>query len=162
MGQSMTDIRAAYRATFVRRWHSNPDASDLHDELGAHQGRVALLCLTLWPDAHALPRAALMHDIGESGLGDVSGDAKRQYPDLAAMLLRIEGERLAAMKLPAVSLSDMEQRRLYLADLLDAYLFIRHRRPRLLSGDGWPEALHVIRATAWACGVGAQVEGLLK
>jgi len=158
----MTDILAAYRATFVRRWHSNPDASDLHDEVGAHQGRVALLCLALWPDHHALPRAALMHDLGESGLGDVCGLAKRQYPDLAAIMHRIEGERMAAMKLPAVSLSEMEKRRVNLADMLDAYLFIRHRRPRLLSGDGWPETLDVIRATAWACGVGTQVEGLLK
>ena len=157
----MTDINAAWRSLAVARFHSNPDAAHLGDSNAAHTGRVALLALCLWPTAHAVYRAAILHDCGEAATGDVSGEVKRCNPDLAAILDRIEGEARAAMDLPAVSLDERDAKKLHLADKLDAYLFIRHRAPHMLAGGGWPDDRAAIVALAWQTGVGAVVEGLL-
>jgi len=158
----MIDIHAAWRSLAVARFHSNPDAAHLGDTNAAHTGRVALLALCLWPTAHAVYRAAVLHDIGEAATGDVSAEVKRLNPDLAAILNRIEGEARAAMDLPAVSLDARDAKKLHLADRLDAYLFIRHRAPHLMAGDGWQMSRAAIREMAWQTGVGAVVEGLLR
>ena len=38
----MTDLLRTWRATFTRRWHSNPDLCQTHDPVGAHSARAAL------------------------------------------------------------------------------------------------------------------------
>ena len=157
----MTDINAAYRATFTRRWHSNPDMADQNDEVGAHQGRVALLALCLWPTAHAVHRAAILHDLGEAAVGDMNGEAKRRDPGLASCLARLEADAMTAMALPKVALMDGEQRMLKLADKLDAYLFVRHRRPHLLAHPDWAVAKADIMSMAWQTSVGPQVMEIL-
>ena len=159
----MTDIITAWQATFARRWHSNPFMADLVDNLGEHQGRTALLALCLWPSAHAVHRAAIVHDLGEPyAAGDVSGEVKGRNPDLTAIINRLESDAMAAMGLPESPLEFGEARMLKLADALDAYLFVHHQRPHLLNGNGWPKQKAVMIEMAWSLGVGAQVEGMLK
>ena len=63
----MTDIQSQFRASFVRRWHTNTDLAQTVDTLAGHGGRVARIILKLWPDAStALLHWALVHDDGES------------------------------------------------------------------------------------------------
>jgi len=63
-------LNAQFRASFVRRWHTNPDLAHTVDTLAGHGGRVARIILKLWPDASpALLKWALVHDDGESVVG---------------------------------------------------------------------------------------------
>ena len=47
----MNPTLRAWLASATRRWHTNPDLCDTHDPVAAHQGRVALLLLSIYPDA---------------------------------------------------------------------------------------------------------------
>ena len=70
-------LNTQFRASFVRRWHTNPDLAQTVDTLAGHGGRVARIILKLWPDASAaLLQWALVHDDGESVVGDVPAPAK--------------------------------------------------------------------------------------
>ena len=70
-------LNTQFRASFVRRWHTNPDLAQTVDTLAGHGGRVARIILNLWPDASkALLQWALVHDDGESVVGDVPAPAK--------------------------------------------------------------------------------------
>ena len=40
-----------WRATFLRRWHRNPELAHTADTLAGHQGRVALIIDHYWPNA---------------------------------------------------------------------------------------------------------------
>jgi hypothetical protein len=76
------------------------------------------------------------HDAGEHAVGDMP--YTRKSPEFAAVLDAAEAEVLADMGLD-FGLTATEIRRLKLVDRLDAYLFAKHRRPGVLTGDGWPE-----------------------
>lgn len=131
------DTLTAWRAGFVRRWHSNPDMSDLHDENAAHQGRCAILALKLFPScSYELLRACVTHDAAEWFVGDIA--YTRRDREFAVALDKAEASALRDMGL-WYSLDSGDQRRLKFVDRLDAYLFALHRRPNVLTGDGWPE-----------------------
>ncbi len=60
-------LNTQFRASFVRRWHTNPDLAQTVDTLAGHGGRVARIIIKLWPDSSvALLHWALVHDDGES------------------------------------------------------------------------------------------------
>ena len=66
----------AWLAGFTRRWHSNPDLCATSDAVAGHSGRVGVLAHLLFPDSSkSLIVAALLHDLGESGVGDVAAPA---------------------------------------------------------------------------------------
>lgn len=150
-------IMDTWRATFVRRWHSNPDMCHHTDMIGGHSERVALLLLGFWPDSSRdLIRAALMHDLHESVLGDPppAGKARLRgaYETEAALVDAQNGW--------AVDLSPEEAARLQFADRLDAYLFARERGG---TGIGWSTALTWLDYAAERMGIADRVkaEGLL-
>lgn len=125
-------MNAQFRASFTRRWHTNPDLAQTVDTLAGHGGRVARIILKLWPDSNmALLQWALVHDDGESVTGDIPFPAK--VGDSEA-----EREALASIwpDLPPLSVGD--QLRLIFADRLDAYMWAKHHAPHALDGDGWP------------------------
>lgn len=155
----MRDPLTAWRAMFVRRWHANPDLSDLHDEVGAHSGRCAMLMLKLFPAAPAdLLAACIAHDAAEWVVGDLPYSRRDQ--DFASALDAAEARALADMGLiPPMTLR--ERAMLKLVDRLDAYLFVRHRRPGVLAGDGWPEQREWLIASARDLDVGAAVAAML-
>lgn len=133
----MNDLMTAWRSCFVRRWHSNPDMSDLHDENGAHQGRCAMLAIKLFPDcSRDLLVACVTHDAAEWFVGDLPYTRRDQ--SFAAALDEAEARAIEGMGLGLV-LTAEDKRRLKFVDRLDAYLFAAHRRPHVLVGDGWPE-----------------------
>lgn len=138
----------AWLATFTRRWHANPDMCHTFDPVASHSARMGILALKLWPDSsRELLVACLCHDLGEHMTGDVAWPAK-QDPDLGAALDRIEEASLKAMGL-YYALGPRDQNRLKYLDRLDAYLWVQHNCPHILSRDGWPEALRWLEA-AWA------------
>ena len=129
----------AWRATFTRRWHANPDLCHTVDPVGYHSGRMGVLALQCFraTASRELLVACLCHDLGESKVGDVAWPAKRD-PILSDALDRLEAKALADMGM-AYELSALDYRRLKYLDRLDAYLWAQHHAPQILDGDGWPE-----------------------
>jgi HD domain len=137
----------AWLATFVRRWHVNPDLCHTVDPIGGHSARMAILALHFWPDcSRDLLVACLCHDLGESVTGDVPWGAKADN-DLADCLAVIEGKALRKMGM-AFSVNERDHRRLKYLDRLDAYLWAKHHAPHVLSRDDWRESLAWLQAEA--------------
>lgn len=153
------DILAAWQAGFTMRFHAHAHLSKSGDLVAAHSARVALLCDLLFPDASkALIVAAVKHDLGEMGVGDVAGPAKRDDPVLRAAIDRAEAARLAAIGVAIPALTDFEAGALKLCDRLDAWLFAMHEKPwlRRVTSDDY------IRHCAACSGVGELVGALLR
>lgn len=129
----------AWLATFVRRWHANPDLCHTVDPIGAHSGRMAVLALHLFGDtaSRELLVGCLCHDLGEYRTGDVAQPAKRD-PELRDALNRIERNAIVAMGM-AYTLNEIDAKRLKYLDRLDAYLWALHHAPQIIDGKGWPE-----------------------
>jgi hypothetical protein len=131
----------AWLATFVRRWHTNPDLCHTVDPIGAHSGRMAVLALHFWPDARReLLVACLCHDLGERVTGDAPYEVKRSCPELAGILDVLEIRALRDMGM-RYELTMTDYRRLKYLDRLDAYFWARHHAPHVLAQDDWRESL---------------------
>jgi 5'-deoxynucleotidase len=142
----------AFRAGFVRRWHTNPELAHTNDRIDGHAGRVARIILMLHPKPSvALIRAALIHDDGESVVGDVSAPSKDKYPVIADALE--EMEYIARCSIWGHCEEFHEHKWLKFADRLDAYMWAQHHAPHVMGGDGWPEARSWLEAQAIALGV---------
>ncbi len=135
--QSKDRLRNMWRATFLRRWHRNPDLSHTTDTLAGHQGRVAIIINHHWPNVRKeLIVAALHHDMQESRVGDMCGQAKRDFPELAKHLARVEAETAEAMNLPN-DISEDERQMLKYADKLDALFWAEHHAPQIMDTPDW-------------------------
>ena len=143
------NLEAAFRAGFVRRWHTNPDLAHTCDRVDAHSARVARIILALHPDpSAALLRAALTHDDGESEIGDLKGPAKEADSALADALRQTEEQAAREIWGTMPRLEGNDARWLHFADRLDAYMWAAHHAPHALGSDGWPQALLAIVAMA--------------
>lgn len=142
------NLQAAWEATFTRRWHRNPHLAVTYDPIGGHQGRVAFLALMLFPTAHAVHRAAILHDMGEALVGDMDGQIKEDNPDLKDILDRLEDKAMVSMGIPPVSLDAIEADMLRLCDKLDGYLWAQHHRPDLMWREDWQRARERINQLA--------------
>jgi hypothetical protein len=158
----MTPLHHAWRAGLVRRWHANPDMADTQDTVHRHQGGVASLAMLLWPTAHGVHRAAIIHDLGEVAVGDIPGPIKEQNPDFAEIASRLEAEARKAMGVPDVDLSSWDKWALELVDRLDAYLWTHAKNPQLLDRPDWQEARKAIGNLAWKTGAQAEVAALFR
>ena len=159
----MSKTLRAWRASHVRRWHSNPDLCDTNDTDAAHQGRVALLVLSLFPDAsRTLLCHAITHDQGEVGPGDVSYEAKRRIPTLAEIAAEEEAREIRAQGLKFPDLTEKEKRVLKLCDHLDAWLWMMRHARHLAKRDDWKtQRIHMLAEAAWM-GVQPEVIALLN
>lgn len=153
----------AWQAGFVRRWHTNFDLCDTSDCDAGHQGRVAVLVLSLFPAAsRELLIHAVTHDQGEVAPGDVSYDAKRANPALAAMAGEMEAAEIARQGLPQPALSPADRQALKLCDWLDAWLWmIRHRHCLAMRAD-WAAQFSATLEMAEALGVKDRVLAMAK
>jgi hypothetical protein len=134
----MNPALRAWLASFTRRWHTNPDLCDTHDPVAGHQGRVALLLLSIYPEAsRTLLAHAITHDQGEAGSCDCSYDAKKANPQLAGLLHRLEGDEIAAQGFNLPNLSAREEKVLKLCDWLDSYLWMLKHAPKLRARKDW-------------------------
>lgn len=139
----MTSLQAIFNAGRVRRWHKNPALSWTDDYLDGHQGRVARILLALHPKpSAALLAAALTHDDGEAGPGDMACDDKRANPVLAGLIGDLEHAKYVELwQSPPVAdaLPEADQAWLKFADSLDAYMWASHKAPGETGRNGWPE-----------------------
>ena len=150
-------LHAAFRAGFIRRWHSNPDLAHIADRIDGHSGRVARIIAMLHPAPSVeLLRAALSHDDGEELTGDVSAEFKRQRSDIATALHYAEKDHRLLVWGDDPHLSDEDKRWLRFADRLDAYMWAAHHAPHVMLGDGWPEYGVRLRRAADDLGVDLQ------
>ncbi len=132
----------AWLATFVRRWHTNPDLCHTVDPIGWHSSRMAILALQIWPDcSRDLLVACLCHDLGESVTGDVPFGEKNAFHTAREM------QALHQMGL-GVPVIDDDARRLKYLDRLDAYLWAKHHAPHVLIRQDWRDALTWLQAEA--------------
>lgn len=151
-----------FRAGFVRRWHTNPDLAHTCDRIDGHSGRVARIILALHPDPSvALLRAALIHDDGESVVGDIPSSAKTDNWGLELKDLEDNARDCLWLGMPFISdFGETDARWLKFADRLDAYMWAAHHAPHVLGGDGWPEAREWLCRAADQLNVTAEFDGL--
>lgn len=154
------DLLKIFRAGFVHRWHTNPDLAHTNDRIDGHSARVARIILALHPDPSVdLLRAALIHDDGESVVGDIPAPFKNSMGGH-----HVSAEAEAALDLWGgrdVSVSADDRRWLKFADRLDAYMWAAHHAPYVLTGDGWPEARRDLRAMAEYLGAEAGMDAII-
>lgn len=142
---------------FVRRWHSNPDMAHTAQTNAQHQWGCAILALKLWPDDHALLIATITHDVGEVGIGDVSGLEKSKNPSLKRAIDASESSNFERLGLPQPEKTD----RLKLVDMLEAYMWADRHAPHILNSDGWPEMKEYIFWLAERLRVSGCVSGII-
>ena len=142
----------------VNRWHANksPKLRDSGDTTDKHSLRMIKLLVALFPDLYydqSLVLAIALHDVGESQLGDVSGKAKQEHPQLAAALGQAEAENRAAMGLRMPKLSETEWRILHFLDRLDALMWCKIHDPEQLRDPDWQECIEWLAQQADLLGV---------
>lgn len=159
----MSKTLRAWRASTVRRWHTNPDLVDTNDTDAGHQGRVALLVLSLFPDAsRTLLCHAITHDQGEVAVGDIPYDAKRKEPDLAALAAKAEVDEIRAQGFVFATLPDRDRRILKLCDHLDAWLWMMRHARHLAKRADWQAQQKMFVAEAISLGAGLGVRALVS
>lgn len=142
----------------VNRWHANksPKLRDSGDTTDKHSLRMIKLLIALAPNlliSDRLFRAIALHDVGESQLGDVSGKAKKEHPQLAAALDQAEWENRAAMGLTMPKLNETECRILIFLDRLDAVMWTKIHDPDQLRDQDWQECIEWLAQQADLLGV---------
>jgi len=120
----MPNLRTIFEAMRLPRWHCNPHLAQTHDTLDGHSARVARIILALHPDPSLdLIRMALIHDDGESVVGDVPAPIK---PKLHPAFERMETDAREDIWGPDPLLDRDEVAWLKFSDKLDAYQWARH------------------------------------
>ena len=142
----------------VNRWHANksPRLRSSGDSTDQHSLRMIKLLIALAPDlliSDRLFRAIALHDVGESQLGDVSGPAKQERPELVAALDQAEWENRVAMGLRMPKLNETEWRILHFLDRLDAVMWCNIHDPDQLRDQDWQECIEWLAEQADALGV---------
>lgn len=152
----------AWRASFTRRWHQNYDLCDTLDYDAGHQGRVALLILSLNPDAsRALLAWAIVHDQGEALAGDVSCVIKQADPELADRHKALEDREISNQGFRLPGLTHRESGLLKLCDRLDGWLWMMRHKRSLYARADWQRALAGIEQLAHAAGLYEEVMELV-
>lgn len=149
------NIHEVWRSGLVRRWHSNPDMASTGQTNAQHQWGCAVLAAHLFPEDNQVLRAAILHDVAEVNIGDVSGLAKYQNAELKAAIDDAE-ERNAS----DLGVSYVSSNKLKLIDMLDAYLWVKHHNPKILQGYGWPDQIE--RMLSLALFFDVSIEDLMK
>lgn len=154
----------SWLATFVRRWHNNPALAETVDPIGGHSARMAILALQFDPAcSRELLVACLIHDLGEIGVGDMSGPVKRNNPILKAALDAAEAAELFVNQdLQMPTLSPEDQHKLKLFDKLDGYLWVQKHAPDQLKRKDWELVLARLQAAAMKVGYHRNLDILIK
>ena len=150
---------STWAAGHVNRWHTNDSHAlrNSHDSNHQHSARVALLIMHLFPDADIqLIKAAPHHDLPEKKTGDMSGETKREIPELANILETAEADWHFANG--TVITKDP---RLKLCDSIDAILWAWSVDPALMARDDWQRHIQQVLTSAGALGVRDQVKEIL-
>ena len=139
----------------VNRWAANksPKLRDSGDTTDKHSLRMIKLLIALFGNQfgkriRTTMHAIALHDVGESQLGDVSGKAKQEHPQLAAALHQAEAENRAAMGLRMPKLNETEWRVLHFLHRLDALMWCKIHDPEQLCDADWQGCIEWLGAQA--------------
>ena len=158
----MNHVTRMWRGSFTRRWHQNFELCDTVDYVSGHQARVALLMLALKPDVSGdAITAALIHDQGEVGSGDMSYMCKKEHPILGEVLAVLEREERVKQHLPSVEMDLDEYRLLQFCDRLDSWLWMMRHKRELYARRDWQEMLSAMRETAEALDLTEKLEAII-
>lgn len=164
----MIDLDLIFASGRVRRWHTNVDLSHTDDFNDAHQGRVARIILALHPfPSYALVIAALTHDDGERGPGDLSSDTKRKNPELRAIVKAEERKTHSETWQGSVVkrtkiLTEKETEWLKFADKLDAFMWARHKCVKVLNQSDWIDNANYLMEFAEQNGIAEQLRKIVR
>lgn len=142
-------------AGFTQRWHIHPNLAETNDRVDGHSNRVAVLVLKFMPDAPVeLLRAAVLHDLGEAMVGDISYPVKMANPDILETTEKLEKFALEEMGFKYPDLDPGLVKILNLADRVDAYLWALHHKPHVVASNGkWRAHRDKILAQAMELGL---------
>lgn len=154
-------LKNKWRATFTRRWHSNPDLAHTVDPVGGHSCRVAIIIDHIWPNCRKeVIMAAITHDLAETLTGDIPQPAKAKSQTLSDELTSLEHFWNYNNGI-IYDLSEGEWLKVKIADRLDAWMWADHHAPYILEQDDWQECIQWVRETLKEMGKLEKVEGLL-
>lgn len=140
MKNVITAIEFAFKGGRTKRYHTADTLTE--QSVGEHSFGVAVFCIALCAaegkhPSNNLLMSAIMHDLAEHRVGDISSPIKRRNPALTQQLRTAEMEEYAegldAFIAPAgalpYALTEKEAQTLKIADYLDGLMFcIRERR----------------------------------
>lgn len=161
MTKQARDITEILRGGYCTRWHANPDLAHIRETLAEHHARVAQIILALHPaPSLKLIDAALHHDAGEPGIGDLTGPAKKQNPALAFALDCAEEAAREALGCNII-LEAEDRLWLKMADSLAALVHVGHVNPNIHYSDDWVDHRIETVRQAETLGCGEQVANML-
>ncbi|AHJ10538.1 hypothetical protein Spp001_30 [Shewanella phage Spp001] len=136
------DVLATLRSGGVERYHAQPDVPA--QSTAEHMWGVAILMLKFYGRdlSTKLLAAALTHDCGEVGIGDVPSPTKRASPEVKATFDRLEEEMLIKLGVNWVgTLSEEETIALKICDVLEGlhYVTRKLRVPNMRVAKAWAE-----------------------
>ncbi|MGI4214935.1 HD domain-containing protein, partial [Klebsiella pneumoniae] len=114
------NIQAALRSGGVQRYHAQPDIPP--QSTAEHMWGVAMLVMMFYPTASVtLLKAALSHDCGEVGLGDMPSPTKQAAPGVRQILKDMELDNMSSLGLEPWEehLSETEKAALKICDVLE-------------------------------------------
>lgn len=158
MKQNYNQIIDQWRGN-VARWHSSPiwQLRESGDTTQAHAKRCASLYLAMWPDCSAQELAAVIaHDDGESSVGDIPYNAKKQFPELRSSSDLAEAKRLCDFGLHLFP----NKQRLAAVDGLDALMWVKDRAPHIIDQIDFVDHAISVLDLAIKNGVGDKVRSI--
>lgn len=121
------------------RWHTHPELAHTGDTVAGHQGRVAAMYAAAFPDDKDGIIACILHDIGEAYVADVPSRVKKKSPELREILHKMEAEAIADLGIIFPQLTELQAKRVYFFDQLDALIWAYTKAPWLAKEDSWQE-----------------------
>ena len=135
----MVNLLKVNRACFTMRWHTHPDLAHTGDSVAGHQGRVAAMYAAAFPEDKDGIIACVLHDIGEAYVADVPSRVKKKSPQLREILHDLEAQAIAELGIIFPKLTELQAKRVYFFDQLDALLWAYTRCPWLSERESWQE-----------------------
>ncbi|ARM70555.1 hypothetical protein HOR75_gp29 [Shewanella phage SppYZU05] len=136
------DVLAALRSGGVERYHAQPDVPA--QSTAEHMWGVAILMMKFYGRdlSTKLLAAALTHDCGEVGIGDVPSPTKRASPEVKETFDRLEEEMLIQLGVNWVgTLSEEETIALKICDVLEGLHYVTRKLhvPNMRVAKAWAE-----------------------
>lgn len=109
--------------------------------IASHSWQLARILLTIAPDQPRLLQYAIVHDMGEIATGDIPYPVKRNNPDLATVINRLEDDALHRLGETfktnfRMELTDDEKWTFKLVELIEMF---EHGREEQILGNGFME-----------------------
>lgn len=125
----------ALRSGGTVRYHAQPEIPS--QTVAEHMWGVAMLVMMFYPTCSALLlKAAISHDCGEVGIGDIPSPTKRRMPELREAVKQMEDENMIDMGLDfEAHLSETERTALKICDVLEGLWYTAKHYHR--TGEGF-------------------------